>query len=249
MPGMKTAHQIAGIRRSCRLAVATLQHIEPHLRPGVSTLQLNDLAHAYIAEHGGTPACLGYQGFPKSICTAVNDVVCHGIPDDYQLRDGDIVGVDVACVLDGFYGDTCRTYPIGDVSPEAAALLKAARTALQAGCTQVRPGNYVGDIGAAVSGYAWANGYTVVEEFCGHGVGLAFHEEPTVAHVALPGTGPPLRAGMVFTVEPMINQGSHMVVVGEDGWTVRTADGKLSAQFEHTVVVTSDGCEILTLDD
>lgn len=245
---IKTKKQIEGIRKSGRLAARCLQYITPWVQPGISTAELNSLLDNYIREQGAIPACQDYQGFPKATCISVNEVVCHGIPGPQVLKDGDIVGIDVTTILGGYFGDTCITYPVGNIGKEAADLMDATRRCLDAGIAVVRPGNRFGKIGAVISAIARAEGYGVVNMFCGHGVGLRFHEEPQVPHIARETDGPVMKPGMVFTIEPMLCSNSGDVVICEqDGWTVRTADGGLSAQFEHTIAVMSDGCEVLTV--
>ncbi len=248
---LKTPSQIEGIRASCRLAANTLLHLEPLIVPGVTTAQIDAIADRYIREHGGIPASLGYRGFPRSVCTSVNEVVCHGIPsDDVVLREGDILNVDVATILGGYFGDTCRMYEVGSLSSDAASLLRVARMCLDLGIKQVQPGRRLGMIGHAITTHALLNGCTVVYEFCGHGTGLQFHEEPQVNHASRPDSGPILEPGMIFTIEPMINFGEPFTEVDQhDGWTVRTMDRKLSAQYEHTILVTDSGHEILTLSN
>jgi methionyl aminopeptidase len=244
---IKTPEQIEGIKKSCRLAAQSLLWIEPHVKAGVTTLELNDLMEKYIRDKGGIPACLGYKGFPKAVCTSVNEVVCHGIPGPYALKQGDIVNIDVTTVLDGYYGDTSRMYYIPPFFPNAEKLMKVTQECLDIGIAQVRPGNYFGNLGYWIERHAKRNGFSVVWNFCGHGVGLEFHEPPQVSHCGERYTGDIMKAGMIFTVEPMINEGSAMAVVNEvDGWTAITSDGKLSAQYEHTVLVTPSGYEILT---
>lgn len=248
---IKTPEQIEGIRRSGRLAANTLKFIEPYVVPGVTTLELDNLVFDYIKQHGAISACLGYHGFPRACCISPNEVVCHGIPSEkVVLKDGDIVNIDVTTILDGYYGDTSRMFFVGGVSDKARRLVEATQHCLDLGIQQVRPGARVGDIGYAIALYAQSKGYSVVYEYCGHGVGIKFHEDPQVEHIARKGSGAELRPGMVFTIEPMINEGKPKITIdSRDGWTSRTIDGRLSAQFEHTVAVTADGCEILTLPD
>lgn len=243
---IKTQKQIDGIRNSCRLAAKTLKYLEPFVVPGVTTGEINDLAEKYIRENGAIPAPLNYKGFPKSVCTSVNEVICHGIPGDRKLQEGDILNVDVTTVLEGYYGDTCKMYAVGKISEAAQRLLDVTKKCLEIGVAQVRPGNRLGNIGYNIARYANLQGYSVVYQFCGHGVGLQFHEDPQVNHIDRKDTGPEMRPGMVFTIEPMINAGVAEALVLEDQWTAVTADNKLSAQYEHTVLVTPDGHEILT---
>ena len=245
---IKTAEQIEGIRRSAKLAGEALVYIDPYVKAGVTTEYLDQLIHQFIVERGAIPATLNYNGYTKSSCISLNEVVCHGVPSPKTtLKDGDILNIDVTTILDGYFGDTSKMYTVGTVSPEAQKLIDATKHCLDLGIQQVRPGNYVGNIGAAITRYAQAQGYSVVYEFCGHGVGVAFHEEPQIDHAARKNSGPKMRAGMTFTIEPMINQGKPRVKVDPtDGWTARTIDNMLSAQFEHTILVTDTGFEVLS---
>lgn len=240
------------MRQSGRLAAQLLDYLEPMVKPGVSTLELNDAAEEWTQKKGARSAPLGYEGavmpFPKSICTSVNEVVCHGIPSaDQILRDGDIMNIDVTPVLEGFHGDTSRTFFVGKPSPLARRLVEVTEESMWRGIRTVKPGARVGDIGAAIQTYAEAEGFSVVRDFVGHGVHRIFHTAPQIPHYGTLGKGKKLRKGMVFTIEPMINIGTYEVEVLADGWTALTADRKLSAQFEHTVAVTADGVEVLTL--
>jgi methionyl aminopeptidase len=235
------------MRRAGRLAAETLDFITPHVQPGVSTGALDKLCHDFILDHKAIPAPLGYRGYPKSICTSINHVVCHGIPGDKRLQNGDIVNIDVTVILDGWYGDTSRMYFAGDVSIKARRLCEVTYEAMMRGIAAARPGGHVGDIGHAIQTYVEAQHMSVVRDFCGHGLGRLFHDEPNIVHVGRPGEGIVLRPGMFFTVEPMINLGRPHVKVLSDGWTAVTRDRSLSAQFEHTVAVTDDGVEIFTL--
>lgn len=244
---IKTDKQIEGIRASGRLAADTLAFAGTLVGVGVTTLELNDAAARFIRARNGKAACLNYRGFPKEICTSVNDVVCHGIPGPYKLRSGDIIKLDVTTILDGFFGDNAATFEVGQVSKKAKGLIEVTKKCLEIGMAQVRPGNRFGNIGFEINKFAWSEGYTVVYEFAGHGCGLHFHEEPAIIHTALQDSGPVMQEGMTFTIEPMINIGVPKVRIASDGWTAHTADGSLSAQFEHTVLVTKDGCEIMTL--
>ncbi|HPW67457.1 MAG TPA: type I methionyl aminopeptidase [Salinivirgaceae bacterium] len=248
---IKTPEQIEGIRKSSRLAANVLKYIEPHVVAGVSTEYLDNLILRYIEDNDATSATLGYNGFPKASCISLNEVVCHGIPSESViLKDGDIVNIDVTTILNGYYGDTSTMFLIGNVSDDAMKLVEATKHCLNLGIQQVKPGAYFGDIGFVIARYAHSKGYSVVYEFCGHGVGIDFHEEPQVEHIARRGSGKKMREGMIFTIEPMINMGKPRVKIDtKDGWTARTIDGKLSAQFEHTVLVTPTGYEILTLPD
>ena len=235
------------MRETCLLAAKTLKFIEPHIKPGVSTEELNQLCHDFITQNGAYPSPLNYHGFPKSICTSRNEVICHGIPSaDDILKDGDIVNVDVTTYLNKFHGDTNRTFYVGKVSPEVRKLVEVTHQCMMAGIEIVRPGAHIGDIGAVIEEIAHSYGYSVVEEYCGHGIGREFHEEPQVVHVGIKGTGAKIKEGITFTIEPMINLGSKHCVLLEDNWTVITKDRKWSAQFEHTILVTKDGHEILT---
>lgn len=243
---LKSREQVAGIRRACQLTREILDSLEGRIREGVSTNDIDRWVHDAITARGARPAPLGYQGFPKSVCTSVNTVVCHGIPDDRALAAGDILNVDVTTVLDGYYGDASRMYLIGEVAPEARRLVAVTRQCLERGVAAVHPGGTVGDIGHAIQSHAEAAGFSVVRKFVGHGTGVQFHEPPQIPHFGKPGKGPKLVPGMVFTIEPMVNAGHWEVKILDDGWTAITADGSLSAQWEHTVVVTSDGVEVLT---
>lgn len=245
---IKTPEQIDGIRKSCKLAGQTLEYIAPFIQAGVSTEFLDQKIEAFMRENGAIPATLGYGGYPKSSCISLNEVVCHGIPSkDTILKDGDILNVDVTTILNGYYGDTSRMFTIGEVSAVALDLIEVTKHCLNLGIQQVRPGNQFGNIGFAISKYAKARGYSVVYEFCGHGVGVNFHEEPQIDHTSRRNTGPIMKPGMTFTIEPMINEGRPGTVVDKnDNWTARTVDKKLSAQFEHTILITETGCEVLT---
>lgn len=236
-----------GMRRAGRLAAETLDHITPHVEPGVTTGELDRLCHEFIVGRSAVPAPLGYRGFPKSICTSINHVVCHGIPGDKRLQDGDIINIDVTVILDGWHGDTSRMFCVGKVGVKAQKLVDVTYDAMMHGIEAVRPGAHLGDIGHAIQSFAEGHRFSVVQDFCGHGIGKVFHDSPSVLHFGRRGDGPQLREGMFFTIEPMINAGRHEVKVLEDGWTAVTRDRSLSAQFEHTVAVTSDGFEIFTL--
>lgn len=243
---IKTEEQIEGIRRASQLTSEILDRLEDRIRPGMTTQEIDDWVHEYTVAHGAIPAPLNYRGFPKSICTSLNEVICHGIPENRVLKDGDTLNVDVTSILDGYYGDSSRMFLIGDVSDEALRLAQVTRDCMYRAIDQVKPGNRLGDIGHAIQDYAERHGYSVVRAFVGHGVGVEFHEPPDVRHYGQPGTGQVLRPNMVFTIEPMINTGSYRVKVLDDGWTAVTVDGGLSAQWEHTIRVTEDGYEILT---
>ena len=241
------AEGFEGMRRAGRLAAATLDFITPHVVPGIATGELDRLCHEFITGHGAVPAPLNYRGFPKSICTSVNHVVCHGIPGEKRLAEGDIINIDVTVILDGWHGDTSRMFPVGRVGVKAQKLVDVTYEAMMRGIAEVRPGATLGDIGHAIQSHAEAQRFSVVRDFCGHGIGRIFHAAPSVLHYGDAGTGMVLQEGMFFTVEPMINAGKHHVKVLEDGWTAVTRDRSLSAQFEHTVAVTADGHEIFTL--
>lgn len=241
---------IEGMRRAALIVVHTLDYILPHVCPGISTGEINNLCHKYIIEHeAATPASLNYKGFPKSVCTSINNVVCHGIPsDDKKLNAGDIVNIDVAVVKDGYYGDSSRMYYVGKVNPFAKRLVETTRQALYQGIQQVKAGNHLGDIGAAIQECAESAGFSVVQKYCGHGIGKEFHSHPQVLHYGNRGEGVELTKGMCFTIEPMINAGASETRLLKDNWTAVTGDGKLSAQWEHTVYINQQGeCEVLTL--
>jgi len=248
---IKNEEQIAGIRKSCKLAADTLQMLDDEIKEGMTTDMINDLVDTYIRDHGAIPAPLNYMGYPKSVCTSLNEVICHGIPDATVLKEGDVLNVDVTTILDGYYGDTCKMFPIGQISQEAHELLDVTQDCLAKGIRQVKPGNTFGMIGTAIWKHAKDKGYSVVWQFCGHGVGLEFHEEPHINHhieARDPHFHTEMKEGMIFTIEPMINQGlAEAIVDSTDMWTARTVDGKNSAQYEHTILVTSSGSEILTI--
>jgi methionyl aminopeptidase len=237
-----------GMRRAGRLAAETLDFITPYIVPGVATERIDQLCHDFIREHGGIPAPLGYRGFPKSICTSVNHVVCHGIPGDKVLEDGDIINIDVTPTVDGWHGDTSRMYYVGDVGVKAKKLVMATYEAMMRGIEVVKPGATLGDIGHAIQSHVEPQGFAVVRDFCGHGLGKIFHCAPSVVHYGKQGAGLTLKAGMFFTIEPMINASKDWrVKVLSDGWTAVTRDRALSAQFEHSIGVTETGYEIFTL--
>ena len=242
--------EIEKMRRAGSLAAKLLQHLEPLVKPGVSTLQLNDEAERWTQKHGAKSAPLGYKGYPKSICTSVNEVICHGIPNAKQiLKDGDIINIDVTPIVEGYHGDTSKTFLVGNPSPTAQKLVEVTQECLRLGIAEVKPGAKIGDIGAAIQEYAESFGFSVVRDFVGHGISNIFHTAPDIPHYGIRGRGKKLRAGMVFTIEPMINEGTHEAQMLGDGWTAVTSDRLLSAQFEHTIAVTEDGVEILTLPD
>jgi methionyl aminopeptidase len=237
-----------GMRQAGILAAATLDFITPHVRPGITTGELDLRCHDFIVAHGAIPAPLNYRGFPKSICTSVNHVVCHGIPGERRLMEGDILNIDVTVILDGWHGDTSRMFFIGDRIPiKARRLVDVTYEAMMRGVAVVQPGVRVGAIGDAIQRYAETNRFSVVRDFCGHGVGRVFHDAPSILHYGHPEEGPVLREGMFFTVEPMINAGRWEVKILSDGWTAVTKDRSLSAQFEHTIGVTATGYEIFTI--
>jgi methionyl aminopeptidase len=242
------AEAFAGMRKAGRLAAEVLDYVTDFVVPGVTTEKLNQLCHDYIVQHNAVPAPLNYKGFPKSICTSINHVVCHGIPGDKQLDDGDIMNIDVTVILDGWYGDTSRMYCVGDnVSVKARLLCDATYDALMEGIKVVKPGATLGDVGHAIQSFAEERRFSIVRDFCGHGIGRVFHSPPSVLHYGTAGRGTVLKAGMFFTIEPMINAGGYQTKVLNDGWTAVTKDRSLSAQFEHTLAVTEDGYEIFTL--
>ena len=245
---IKTPEQIEGIRRSGVVNTGVLDLIEKEIHEGMTTAQIDRLVFDYTVSHGAIPAPLNYEGFPKSVCTSINEVVCHGIPSEKEiLRDGDIINVDVSTILDGYFSDASRMFMIGNVSPEKRRLVEVTKECLEIGMEAAKPFGFVGDIGNAIQHHAEKNGYSVVRDLCGHGVGLKFHEEPEVTHFGRKGTGMLLVPGMVFTIEPMINMGRYDVYIdSDDGWTVLTDDGLPSAQWEHTFVMTETGLEILT---
>jgi len=243
---IKTEEQIEGIRKACQLSNKILDMVEEKIGPGITTNGINHWVHEYTIMHGAYPAPLNYHGFPKSVCTSINNVICHGIPDETILKNGDIINVDVTSILDGFYGDVSRMFIIGEASEEASNLVRITRECLYLGIEQVKPFNRTGDVGYAIEQYARKHGYSVVQDFGGHGVGLEFHEDPWVPHYGNKNSGMVLVPNMVFTIEPMINTGSHRCRILNDGWTAVTVDGSLSAQWEHTIRVTESGAEILS---
>lgn len=243
-----TPAEFEGMRKAGRLAAETLDYITPFVKVGVTTGELDDLCHNYIIEHGAVPAPLNYRGFPKSICTSINHVVCHGIPGDKKLREGDIMNIDVTVILDGWHGDTSRMFLVGDKIPvKARNLVDDTYEAMMRGIEVVKPGATLGDIGHAIQSFAESKRYGVVRDFCGHGLGEVFHAPPSVLHYGEAGKGTVLQEGMFFTIEPMINTGDWRVKILSDDWTAVTRDRSLSAQFEHSLGVTADGYEIFTL--
>jgi methionyl aminopeptidase len=235
-----------GMRKAGRLAAEILDTIAPHVVPGVETRALDDMIRAQMLRGGAVPATLGYRGYTHSCCISINHVVCHGIPSERTLKDGDIVNIDVTPLLDGWHGDTSRMFLVGDVGVKAKRLVDVTYEAMMLGIEQARPGNRLGDVAHAIQSFAEKHRYGVVRDFCGHGLGRLFHDAPEVVHVGRPGTGPELRPGMFFTIEPMINIGRADTKLLEDGWTAVTRDRSLSAQFEHSIGITETGCEIFT---
>ncbi len=245
---IKTPDQIAGIRKSSQIAAKILKELGSSLYIGMKTQELDDMNMLLCKKYGAIPAPLNYKGFPKSLCVSKNDVICHGIPGEEILEDGDIVNIDVTTIVDGYFGDTSATFLVGKVSQEAQDLVETTKKSLNKGIEQVFPGNYLSNIGYAIQHYVEKKGYSVVRDYCGHGVGIEFHEDPHVMHFGRKNRGEILKPGMIFTIEPMINMGDYECEVDRgDKWTVRTVDGSLSAQFEDTVLVTEKGCEILTI--
>ena len=245
---IKTPEEIEKMRIAGRMAAEVLEMIEEHVRPGVSTEEIDQICHRYITEEQqAIPACLNYSGFPKSICTSVNHVICHGIPSPKKiLKSGDIINIDVTVIHEGYHGDTSKMYFVGKILPHAEKLVKVTQECLYRAIALVKPGAQLGDIGHCIETHATANNYTIVREYCGHGIGLNFHEPPQVLHYGIPNTGMALVEGMTFTIEPMVNLGTSETKLKQDGWTVETKDRKLSAQWEHTLLVTAQGVDVLT---
>ncbi|MYF00547.1 MAG: type I methionyl aminopeptidase [Gammaproteobacteria bacterium] len=249
---LKSPVEIDKMRVAGRLAAEVLEMIGEHVQPGVSTGELDRICHRHIVDkQDAIPAPLNYKGFPKSICTSVNHVVCHGIPSDGKiLKNGDIINIDITVIKDGYHGDTSKMFLVGKAKEHARRLVRVTRECLFKGIEAARPGNRLGDIGHVIQQHGEANHYGIVREYCGHGIGRGFHEDPQVLHYGAPGTGVELRPGMTFTIEPMLNAGSrHTRLSSKDGWTVTTRDRRLSAQWEHTIAILDDGCEVLTLRD
>jgi len=245
---IKTAEQIEKMHIAGRLAAEVLEMIEPHVQVGITTNELDKICHDYIVnEQHAIPAPLDYHGFPKSICTSVNQVICHGIPNEKRLKNGDMINIDITVIKDGWHGDTSKMFFVGDASIQAKRVAKVSYECMSKGIALVKPGARLGDIGAVIQQHAESNHYSVVQEYCGHGIGEKFHEEPQVLHYGKADTGLVLEAGMIFTIEPMINVGKRNVKLLKDGWTVVSKDRSLSAQWEHTILVTESGHEILTL--
>jgi len=245
---IKTPEQIEGIRKSGIINTGVLDFVAEKIHVGMSTAEIDKLVYDYTIAHGAIPADLNYEGYPKSVCTSINDVVCHGIPSEEEiLKDGDIVNVDVSTIYNGYFSDASRMFMIGEVKPEVKKLVQVTKECLEIGVEKAKPWGFLGDIGAAIQRHAEKNGYSVVRDFCGHGIGLKFHEEPDVEHYGKKGKGMLLVPGMVFTIEPMVNMGTYDIFIDEaDEWTVCTEDGLPSAQWEHTLVITDTGAEILT---
>lgn len=245
---LKTPQQIEAIKKSAALNTAVLDHVASNIKAGMSTADIDKLVYDFTTEHGGIPAPLNYEGFPKSVCTSINDVICHGIPDEYEyLEEGDIINVDVSTILNGYYSDASRMFKIGKVSPEAEKIVRVTEECVELGLKEAKPWGHLGDIAHAINSHAQANGYSVVEDIGGHGIGLAFHEEPFVSYVTPKGTEMVLVPGMIFTIEPMINEGGPDFFIDEENdWTVCTLDGGLSSQIEYMVLITEDGAEVLT---
>lgn len=243
---LKTAEEIEQVRRACDLTSRTLGEMAKWVAPGVTTLKLDTIAREFILDNGGKPACLGYGGFPGTLCIEVNETVVHGFPSDYALREGDIVGLDCVVELDGYHGDSCYTFAVGEIDEKTERLLKVTKESLYKGIEAARGGKRIGDISNAVQTYCERNGYSVVREMCGHGIGKKMHELPEVPNYGRRGIGPVLKPGMCIAIEPMINLGSKNIVISKDGWQCRTRDGKPSAHFEHTIAITEDAPEILT---
>ena len=245
---LRSADDIAKMREAGRLAAEVLELIGEYVVPGASTEELDRICHDHIVNvQKAIPACLGYRGFPKSVCTSINQVVCHGIPSERKtLKNGDIINIDVTVIKDGWHGDTSKMYAVGTVAPHAQRLIDVSQECLYLAIDMVKPGARLGDIGHHIQKHAEANYYSVVRDYCGHGIGQEFHEEPQVLHYGTPNTGLELVEGMTFTIEPMVNAGKHSTKLKSDGWTVETRDGRLSSQWEHTLAVTSNGCEVLT---
>ncbi|MEX0299742.1 MAG: type I methionyl aminopeptidase [Kordiimonas sp.] len=235
-----------GMRAAGRLAAEVLDHVTPYVEAGITTDELNTICHDFILKNGATPAPLNYRGFPKSICTSINHVICHGIPGPKKLKNGDSLNIDITVILDGWFGDTSRMFFVGEPKLLPKRLCKVTFEALWKGIEVVKPGAHLGDIGHAIQTHVEAHRYSVVRDFCGHGIGRVFHDEPSIVHYGTPGTGPELRPGMFFTIEPMVNAGKHTCKVLSDGWTAVTRDKSLSMQFEHTLAVTEDGYEVFT---
>lgn len=246
---LKTPEQIEAMRPACDLISRCLGELARNIRPGVTTRHLDNIAREYILDNGGKPACLGYEGFPATLCIEVNEVVVHGFPSGYELREGDIVGLDNVVEKDGWMADMCYTFPVGEVAPEVMDLLRTTKESLYVGIEAARAGHRLGEVGHAIQQYCEARGYSVVREMCGHGIGRDMHEDPEVLNYGRRASGPVMRNGMVFCIEPMINMGVRNIVIDRDGWTCRTRDRKPSAHFEHTIAIQNGETEILTTFD
>lgn len=246
-PTIHTPSDFEGMRKAGKLAAQTLDYLIPFIKEGITTNEIDRLCHDFMIQHGAIPATLGYRGYTKSCCTSINHVVCHGIPSEKKLLDGDIVNIDVTVILDGWHGDTSRMYAIGKIPLRARKLIDVTYEAMMRGIEIVKPGARLGDIGHAIQSFAEKNGFSVVRDFCGHGLGRVFHDYPNILHYGKPGTGDILQKGMFFTIEPMINAGRYETKILNDGWTAVTCDKSLSAQFEHSIGVTDDGYEIFTI--
>jgi methionyl aminopeptidase len=243
---LKSLEEIEKIAQSCLIVAKTLDYLEDMVKPGITTKEIEHLADAYIRAHEAVPAFKGYRGYPASICTSVNNVVIHGIPSDRMLKEGDILGIDLGVYKDGFYGDAAYTFPVGNIHPDVERLLRVTEESLHIGIGNARSENRVSDISYSIQRYVESNSYSVVRAFVGHGIGQELHEEPQIPNFGIPGRGPKLRPGMTLAIEPMVNEGGHEVLILDDGWTAVTMDGKLSAHFEHTILVTPDEPRILT---
>lgn len=246
---LKTPEEIEKVRKACDLVSRTLGEVAKWIAPGVTTHKLDSIAREYILDNGGRPACLGYQGFPGTCCIEVNETVVHGFPSGYTLREGDIVGIDTVAELDGYNGDQCYTFPVGEISPEVMALLTTTKESLYVGIEACRSGNRIGDISNAVQTYCERRGYSIVREMCGHGIGKRMHEDPEIPNYGRRGIGPLIKDGMCLCIEPMVNMGSRNVVIERDGWQCRTRDRKPSAHYEHTLAIAGGATEVLTTFD
>lgn len=246
---LKTAEEIEKMRLACDLTSRTLGEVAKWVKPGVTTMKLDSVAREYIQDNGGIPACLGYGGFPGTLCIEVNEIVVHGFPSSYTLREGDIVGCDCVAALDGYHGDSCYTFPVGEIDPKVRRLLEVTKQSLYKGIAAVKEGKRIGDISNAVQTFCERAGYSVVREMCGHGIGKSMHEDPEVPNYGRRGIGPVIRNGMCIAIEPMINMGSKNIVISDDGWTCRTKDRRPSAHYEHTIAVIDGNAEILTTFD
>ena len=234
------------MRRACQLAKRVLDHVEPYVDCGITTEELDKICHDFIISHNAVPAPLNYNGYPKSVCTSVNNVICHGIPSEYKLKNGDIINIDVTVILDGWFGDTSKTYGVGTITSQAQRLIDITKESLDLGIEAVQIGGHFGDIGQAIQSFVEKRGFSVVRDYCGHGIGRVFHDNPAVLHYGERNTGHEILPGMFFTIEPMINEGSYKTKLLKDGWTAVTVDKSLSAQFEHTIAVTEEGVFVLT---